>query len=71
MFVLDEEGARTGEKLQLLSLDLAGFTAVTEAHGDVEAGQTYVFQVVSKKFAFDQVVMTIDEDLTDLVLTAR
>jgi hypothetical protein len=26
VFVLDAEGARTGEKLQLLSLDLAGFT---------------------------------------------
>ncbi len=37
---------------------------------DIEIGQTYVFQVVSKRFTFAPQVITINEELTELNFTA-
>ena len=37
---------------------------------DVEVGQTYVFQVQSKRFSFAPQVVTISDDLTDLTFVS-
>ncbi len=38
---------------------------------EVEVGQTYVFQVISKQFTFAPQVLTINDDLTELNFTAQ
>jgi hypothetical protein len=38
---------------------------------DMEVGNTYVIEVQSKRFVFNNYTFTLNEDLTDLVLTAQ
>lgn len=38
---------------------------------DVPAGEIYVFEVVSKKYQFAPQVMSVSEDITELILTAN
>ena len=75
--VVDVEGRGLGNVLLTLT-DSAGHVATARANAfgyfefdDVEAGQTYLLAAQAKRYSFSPQVLSVQDDVVDLVLTAE
>jgi subtilisin-like proprotein convertase family protein len=75
--VIDVEGRGLGNVLLTLT-DSAGHVATARANAfgyfefdDVEAGQTYLLAAQAKRYSFSPQVLSVQDDVVDLVITAE